>query len=201
MRYSLASLTLLTLALCAGASGCAPEASHGDWVTQFAAVVGDPTRAQPAHATPATAEPSRVVAEAPRRRVHVDKQVAPASLAVVDEHAGSAPTCTAGCPEGCGDACCSGTPGVSCSDCPLGQASAACHCCLAGRRCPILDHKMLKRPQPGPPPVSYVPPMPPKFLPVPTRPTLSPARPDAPDAWRGDVEVGFRRELRSPGRD
>ena len=43
--------------------------------------------------------------------------------------------------------------------------------------------------------------MPPKFLPVPTQPTLAPARPDAPEPWRGDVEMSFRPQLTFPARD
>jgi hypothetical protein len=43
--------------------------------------------------------------------------------------------------------------------------------------------------------------MPPKFLPVPTEPTASPARPDAPEPWRGDVEVTYGNDVVFPGRD
>jgi hypothetical protein len=43
--------------------------------------------------------------------------------------------------------------------------------------------------------------MPPKFLPVPTETVLSPARPDAPEPERGDVEMGYRRQITFPGHD
>jgi len=36
---------------------------------------------------------------------------------------------------------------------------------------------------------------------VPTQPVLSPARPDAPDPWRGDVELGWRPQVTFPARD
>jgi hypothetical protein len=49
--------------------------------------------------------------------------------------------------------------------------------------------------------VRYQPLLPPKFLPVPTQPVLSPARPDAPDPWRGDVEFGWHGRVTFPGRD
>ena len=61
----------------------------------------------------------------------------------------------------------------------------------------------IERPEPGPPPVSYQPILPPKFLPVPTETVVPPARPDAPDFRRGDVEshYGNRVMLTFPGRD
>jgi len=44
--------------------------------------------------------------------------------------------------------------------------------------------------------------MPPKFLPTPTEPMWPPARPDAPEPWRGDIEVPYTGvQLVSPGRD
>ena len=80
-------------------------------------------------------------------------------------------------------------------------ASAPCACFPA---CP-LGHcrlrKLCERPTPGPPPARLHPEMPPKFLPLPTQPILSPARPDAPESWRGDVEAGYRPTLTFPGRD
>jgi hypothetical protein len=71
-------------------------------------------------------------------------------------------------------------------------------CCMIpfGMECPLAD-----KPKPGPPPACLRPPMPPKFLPVPTEPVLSPVRPDAPEPRRGDIEVGYRPQLTSPGHD
>lgn len=63
---------------------------------------------------------------------------------------------------------------------------------MAYRRC---------KPSPGPPPVTMRPELPPKFLPVPTQPVLSPVRPDAPDPMRGDVEFDYRKEVQFPARD
>lgn len=57
------------------------------------------------------------------------------------------------------------------------------------------------KPAAGPPPVTLRPEMPPKFLPVPTKPILSPVRPDAPDLQRGDVEFDYRRQVSFPARD
>jgi hypothetical protein len=84
-------------------------------------------------------------------------------------------------PQVCGPDC------VNCRECclmPLGFVDKAC-----------------TKPTPGPPPASIRPPMPPKFLEVPVHPVVSPVRPEAPDAVRGDVEVGYRRELTVPGND
>jgi len=53
----------------------------------------------------------------------------------------------------------------------------------------------------GPPPVTYQPPMPPKFLPVPARPVFANVNPAAPLATRGEVEVDFGAQLAVPGRD
>jgi hypothetical protein len=94
------------------------------------------------------------------------------------------------------DGCCGQEKAASTGlTCPL-VACGRCYDCMAGRIC-----KRWQRPEPGPPPVRYLPPMPPKFLPVPTCPTLSPARPDAPEPWRGDVEFGYRPQVTFPARD
>jgi hypothetical protein len=82
----------------------------------------------------------------------------------------------------CGEAC--GEPCGECKVCPLGKCDHLC-----------------QRPNPGPPPATLRPCLPPKFLPVPTQPVLSPARPDAPEPARGDVEVSYRNQLVTPGRD
>lgn len=97
-----------------------------------------------------------------------------------------------------GDTCCE-LPGDACqcaAEAPCGRTWIRCPGCLAGGIGPLL-HRLA----PPPPGQRYVPPLPPKFLPVPTQPTLSPARPDAPERWPGDIEVGYRAELTSPGRD
>jgi hypothetical protein len=100
-----------------------------------------------------------------------------------------------------GDGCCSCGECVSAASapCSLADGGVAAHCncaaCLIGR-CELCE-----RPTPGPPPARLQPALPPKFLPVPTRPILSPARPEAPEPSRGDVEAGYRRELTFPGRD
>jgi hypothetical protein len=96
----------------------------------------------------------------------------------------------------CRDACCGCTSTCGTAPGPVDSACGACSQCLAGRQC-----KLLTRPDPGPPPMRYYPPMPPKFLPVPTQPVISPARMDAPYPWRGDVEMGFRPEVIFPARD
>lgn len=81
--------------------------------------------------------------------------------------------------------------------CPVINACGRCRACLAGHRCT----RLFTRPEPGPAPIRYRPLLPPKFLPVPTQPVLSPARPDAPDPWRGDVELGWRSQVIFPARD
>lgn len=53
----------------------------------------------------------------------------------------------------------------------------------------------------GPPPVSYVPPMPPKFLPVPARSVFSNVNVNAPTVSYGQVEVGYGHELQFPAGD
>jgi len=53
----------------------------------------------------------------------------------------------------------------------------------------------------GPPPVTYQPPMPPKFLPVPARPVFANVNPLAPVSARGAAEIDFVPQLAIPGRD
>jgi hypothetical protein len=65
----------------------------------------------------------------------------------------------------------------------------------------LVDRSALQKPPPGPPPATLRPAMPPKFLPVPTETVLSPARPDAPEPERGDVEIGYRSQITFPGHD
>lgn len=96
----------------------------------------------------------------------------------------------------CNDTCCESTLAPCCETCPIIRACGHCSDCLAGREC-----KLFTKPNPGPPPDRYRPCLPPKFLPVPTQPVLSPARPDAPDPWRGDTERAWRSQLTFPARD
>jgi len=134
-----------------------------------------PSPVAPAEPVEAPAEP-RIAADATAQTANSD-----------DNHAAA-----------CDDVCCQ--PGFTCPfdrPCPILGACRGCPACLAGRRCA----KLFTRPEPGPPPIRYRPAMPPKFLPVPTQPVLSPARPEAPDPWRGDVEFSWRPEVWFPGRD
>jgi hypothetical protein len=97
------------------------------------------------------------------------------------------------------DTCCSAGLGEPHAfNCPLLNRCRTCPACLLGQRC---VRQLFTRPEPGPPPIRYQPDLPPKFLPVPTQPVLSPARPDAPDSWRGDVEMGWSPRVTFPGND
>jgi hypothetical protein len=146
------------------------------------------------------AEPVKRVArlEPPMPQADDDEAVAPTWAGSVEPAAAveNASVTPAACDKCC-DTCESGeeceSTGQACPLCPL-EACGKCAACLKGHRC-----KFFTRPAPGPPPATYVPALPPKFLPVPTQPTLSPARPDAPDAWRGDLEFGWRTQITSPG--
>jgi hypothetical protein len=60
---------------------------------------------------------------------------------------------------------------------------------------------LVEKPQPGPPPATFRPQTPPKFLAVPTHPVVSPVPPEAPEPQRGNVEVSYRPELTIPARD
>ena len=115
--------------------------------------------------------------------------------------------CTPLCGKLC-NACCSDLSGACCSGacCDDGccgtqvcdEAEPCClrECCL-GRCCSRLTA--------GPPPESYKPPMPPKFLPVPARPVFTNVNMAAPTIQRGQVEMGFadpyRHELHFPAGD
>lgn len=103
---------------------------------------------------------------------------------------------------------------MCCSTGCLSQAGGVCGCppgprcgseCTQCRECCViplgLAGPLLEKTQAGPPPATCRPPLPPKFLPVPTQPTVSPARADAPEPQRGEIEVGYRNQLTSPGRD
>ncbi len=101
---------------------------------------------------------------------------------------------TSACDECC---CCDGVDCPVAANCPIHGTCGWCTGCLMGGRC----RQLFTRPEPGPPPIRYRPPMPPKFLPVPTQPILAPARPDAPEPWRGNIEVGWGPQLTFPARD
>lgn len=151
----------------------------------------------------------------------------PLAILVIAAAAGCA-TCPQKCGKGdCGHRCCLGTVAcgvyhgtladevMCCSTGCLSQANGLGACrqpcatcgpdCMHCRECGIiplgLAGPLIERPQPGPPPATFRPEMPPKFLPVPTQPTISPARADAPEDDGGDIEVNYRRQLISPGRD
>lgn len=94
-----------------------------------------------------------------------------------------------------GDCCCDTCGGAVCEVCPL--EGALCHACsTAWAACPCL-HK----PPKGPPPVRYLPPMPPKFLPVPTCPVYGQGRTGPLELPRGNVERGFGPVLTIAGGD
>jgi hypothetical protein len=199
-------VTLCLLSACS-AVGCAPWSGSGrGFVDHVASVLGEQSpealaaqrgkraeRAEPvklavARQAPSTPRADDAESAAPARTSSVTQAAAaePAAVtpAVFDSCCSSCDSC-----DGCE------LPGKACPLCPL-DACGKCAACLKGHR-----SKLFTRPRPGAPPYTYVPAMPPKFLPVPTQPTLSPARPDAPDAWRGDLEFGWRHEITSPGHD
>jgi hypothetical protein len=77
-----------------------------------------------------------------------------------------------------------------------------CSCCRSCWLCPFgLGDRCCQTPVAGPPPIRHQPLMPPKLLPVPTAPMLSPVRPDAPEEFGGEVETSFDPRLTSPGRN
>ena len=92
-----------------------------------------------------------------------------------------------GCPDECEPPC------SKCPTCALPSLALGCR---------LKAHSRLCRPvESGPPPVSYRPPMPPEFLPVPTRPVFSAVNMAAPEPMRGEVEVSYGPQFTSPGRD
>lgn len=82
------------------------------------------------------------------------------------------------------------------------ECEPPCPTCPLKKGCRLQGHCRLCRPvEPGPPPVTYRPPMPPEFLPVPTRPVFSAVNMAAPEPMRGAVEVDFGPQLTVPGRE
>ncbi len=203
----LTATILLGFATTCALGGCA-RVQHRDatLMAQCASALGDrpvPTqrdatapRAKQAPARRASPKPVSHQAEVATRR--------PARAAVVQASAVERAACDDACVT-CSTPCESTT--ATCPLCPLAacDAGADCmdSCCLNNGKCCLTSGECCLRSlfAPGPPPARYIPPMPPKFLPVPTQPIMSPARPDAPDYRRGDVEVGFRDQWTSPGRD
>lgn len=200
---------LLLAACCAAAWGCAPLYRGGSLVSsldrKITAVCGGVDEAvvqQTSYDVPAMAADGDAEAEPlpPPSVAAQDSNAAVTEGRPVDKFpmtdaaplsADAAPCCDDCCGDGCDGSC---EPNGSCS-----LLAAADRC----GRCGVCQHcrKLFTRPEPGPPPIRYRPALPPKFLPVPTQPTLSPVRPDAPEPWRGDIEVGFRPELTFPARD
>lgn len=125
-------------------------------------------------------------------------ETAPSALPKDSDSAAAAPGKAVERAAACDDVCCHAElDGPLDGPCPILGACGGCPACLAGRRCA----KLFTRPEPGPPPIRHRPAMPPKFLPVPTQPVLSPARPDAPDPRRGNIEFGWGPEIMFPGDD
>ena len=95
--------------------------------------------------------------------------------------------------------------------CPADHDCTTCTACCRGESCPILQsararlHRpWIERPQPGPPPARYRPPMPPRFLALPTAPVVTDVPCDAPQDGLGcGVERGYsgNRAITFPGRD
>ena len=97
----------------------------------------------------------------------------------------------------------------SCQPLPCCGSSVSCDCCPEDEpqcescpltSCPPLDgRRCLDRIEVGPAPVTYRPELPPKFLPVPSRPVFSTGIALTPVASGGSVEVGFGPQLSFPG--
>ena len=187
--------TAVVALACLAACGCAQwqheGGTGGGWYGRIASLVND------GEADPELTEKDAAQAEVQPEvgadefadgadvepALHVDPA---AAVMPCDADCGAAVSCEVDCPAA---ACCE-------APCPLLGACGRCRDCLAGRTC-----KLFSRPEPGPPPVRYRPLLPPRFLPVPTEHVVSPARPEAPDPWRGDVELGWRPQVTFPGHD
>ena len=87
--------------------------------------------------------------------------------------------------------------------CPRARCGPECYPCSECRLAPLgfIDSSKWQKPEPGPPPATFRPEMPPKFLAVPTHPVVSAVPPEAPEPQRGNVEVGFRKEYTIPAKD
>lgn len=87
---------------------------------------------------------------------------------------------------------------ANCPTCSPIQACCPLEACNPIKEC-VLGYR--ERVAVGPPPVRFQPPMPPKFLTVPTRPVYTAVSPNAPTFDRSQVEVSFGTQLAFPGRD
>ncbi|MCH7751077.1 MAG: hypothetical protein IH898_02830 [Planctomycetes bacterium] len=108
--------------------------------------------------------------------------------------------CTGESLKGCGwpvDSDC--TPNST--DCQECQPTCVLGCQQLADLCLNCKWRPGRNVQPGPPPVSYRPPMPPEFLPVPTQPIFAAVNLAAPEPMRGAVEVDFGTQLVVPGRN
>jgi hypothetical protein len=202
--------TLLLAACCGAVWGCAPLQRSGSVVssldrkiTTACGGVDDVAVQQASYDVPA--EEADDVADAeplpePPTTGAPTSRAAVAAATPANEHPTADAAAVTPTDPACNDVCCGDGCDGSCDSCRSCCLLAAADRC---GRCGFCQHcrKMFTRPEPGPPPIRYRPALPPKFLPVPTQPTLAPARPDAPEAWRGDVEVGFRPQLTFPAGD
>ena len=88
-----------------------------------------------------------------------------------------------------------------CTDCQVCQPTCVLGCQQRADLCLNFKWRPGRNVQSGPPPVSYRPPMPPEFLPVPTQPIFAAVNLAAPEPTRGKVEVDFGTQLVVPGRN
>jgi len=91
---------------------------------------------------------------------------------------------------------------AECTDCKkLGSHCVSCRHAISG-----ICHKCRNwspgcNVEPGPPPITYRPPMPPEFLPLPTYPIFAAVNLAAPEPLRGAVEVDYGPQLTVPGKN
>lgn len=102
------------------------------------------------------------------------------------------------------DICCEDAPACCPSLCESNSCDEPCcmdeccdgycdeSCCVRTRKCRV---------EPGPPPVRYQPPMPPKFLPVPARSVFSTVNMQAPTIQRGQIEMDYGPQISFPSGD
>jgi hypothetical protein len=199
------------LAVCAAAPGCAPGVGSADLaaasfderlLARCVAVLSDEPMPA-AMASRRAAEPGELEVAARRTRPPAGRKPAAVRLAAAEEFAVEPtpepePEPPRPAPQApvCGDACSAAPCGCGGVPCPILGGCGQCAACLARLR-----GRLVAGPGSGPRRVGYHPELPPKFLPVPTQPVMSPARPDAPDPWRGDLEFSWRPRITVPGDD